>query len=79
MQLLRKVASFGASREDMKHIYTLFLRSSLEHSSSVWHKNLTNEKESDLERVHNSAFKIILKNEYIYHMKMHFMLLKWKP
>ena len=51
MQLLRKVASFGASREDLKHIYTLFVRSALEHSSSVWHKNLTNENESDLERV----------------------------
>ena len=65
MQLLRKVASFGASREDMKHIYTLFVRSALEHSSSVWHKNLTNENESDLERVQKSAFRIILKNEYI--------------
>ena len=35
MQLLRKVASFGVSIEDMKHIYTLFVRSALEHSSSV--------------------------------------------
>ena len=65
MQLLRKVASFGASREDMKHIYTLFVRIALELSSSVWHKNLTNENESDLERVQKSAFRIILKKEYI--------------
>ena len=41
MQLLRKVASFGASREDMVHIYTLFVRIALDHSSSVWHRTLT--------------------------------------
>ena len=65
MQLLRKVASFGASREDMIHIYTLFVKSALEHSSSVWHRNLTNENENDIERVQKSAFRIILNNEYI--------------
>ena len=65
MQLLRKVASFGASREDMIHIYTLFVRSALEHSSSVCHRNLTKENENDLEIVQKSAFKIILNNEYI--------------
>ena len=65
MQLLRKVASFGASKEDMIHIYTLFVRSALEHSSSVWHRNLTKENENDLERVQKSAFRIILNNEYI--------------
>ena len=65
MQLLRKVASFGASQEDMLHIYTLFVRSALEHSSSVWHRNLTLENETDLERVQKSAFRIILKNHYI--------------
>ena len=64
MQLLRKVASFGASRKDMIHIYTLFVRSSLEHSSSVWHRSLTNENVNDLERVQKSAFRIILKHEY---------------
>ena len=65
MQLLRKVASFGASRQDLIHIYTLFVRSALEHSSSVWHRNLTIENETDLERVQKSAFRIILENEYL--------------
>ena len=65
MQLLRKIASFGASQEDMKHIYTLFVRSSLEYSSSVWHRNLTFENETDLERVQKSAFRLILGNRYI--------------
>ena len=50
MQLLRKIASFGASQEDMTHTYTLFVRSSLEFSSYVWHRSLTTENETDLER-----------------------------
>ena len=65
MQLLRKVASFGASRGDMVHIYKLYVRSALEHSSSVWHRTLTLENESYLERVQKSAFRIILQNEYV--------------
>ena len=51
MQLLRKIASFGASREDMIHIYKLFVKSALEHSSSVWHKSLTSENVNNLETV----------------------------
>ena len=35
MQLLRKVASFGASKEDLKDIYVLFIRSILEQSAVV--------------------------------------------
>ena len=65
MQLLRKIASFGASQEDMKYIYTLFVRSSLEYSSSVWHRNITFENETDLERVQKSAFRLVLGNKYI--------------
>ena len=65
MQLLRKIASFGATQDDMIHIYTLFVRSSLEFSSSVWHRSLTTENETDLERVQKSAFRLILGNKYI--------------
>ena len=65
MQLLRKLSTFGASIEDLKHIYILFIRSTLELSSSVWHKSLTEENENDLERVQKSAFRIILGNDYI--------------
>ena len=63
-QLLRKIASFGASRADMIHIYKLFVRSELEHSSSVWHKSLTSENVNDLERVQKSALRLILGTEY---------------
>ena len=65
MQLVRKIASFRASQEDMNHIYTFFVRSSLEYSSSVWHRNHTCENETDLERVQKSAFRLVLGNRYI--------------
>ena len=64
MELLRRVASFGASVEDLKTIYILFVRSHLEQSATVWHSSLTIENSTDLERVQKSAVKIILGNLY---------------
>ena len=64
MELLRRVASFGASIEDMKIIYFLFVRSHLEQSATVWHSSLTDENCSDLERVQKSALKIMLGSKY---------------
>ena len=63
MELLRRVAGFGASTEDLKTIYILFIRSILEHSATVWHSSLSQEN-IDLERIQKSATKIILKNEF---------------
>ena len=42
----------------------MFIRSVLESSCSVWHKSLTKENESDLERIQKTAFKLILGNTY---------------
>ena len=64
MELLRRVASFGASQEDMKTIYFLFVRSHLEQSATVWHSSLTEENSADLERVQKSAVKIMLGDKY---------------
>ena len=64
MELLRRVASFGTSVEDLKNIYFLFVRSQLEQSAVVWHSSLTEENINDLERVQKSAVKIILGNKY---------------
>ena len=64
MQLLRKVASFGTSTDDLKDIYILYVRSILEKSATVWHSSLTEENKTDLERVQKSAFKIILREQY---------------
>ena len=67
MQLLRKVASFGTSVEELKNIYILFIRSQLEHSATVWHSSLTQENKNDLERVQKSAMKTILAEKYKSH------------
>ena len=64
MELLRRVASFGTSIEDLKIIYFLFVRSQLEQSAVVWHSSLTDENRNDLERVQKSAVKIILGERY---------------
>ena len=64
MQLLRKVGAFGASEQDLKIIYVLFIRSILEQSATVWHSSLSKENIDDLERVQKSATKIILRNKW---------------
>ena len=60
MLILKKVASFGASVSDMKLIYTLYVRSILEHSATVWHSSLTEKNRNDIDRVQKTALKIIL-------------------
>ena len=50
MQLLRSVLSFGASTEEMVHLWTVFCRSVLEQLCVVWHSTLTEENRQDLER-----------------------------
>ena len=64
MELIRKVASFGAKKEDLKNLYILFVRSQLEQSAVVWHSSLTEENIQNLERVQKSAIKIIMGEEY---------------
>ena len=69
MALLRKLASFGASQQEMKIIYFGFVRSQLEKSATVWHSSLTDENRKDLERVQKTGLKIILKNNYTSYQK----------
>ena len=64
MELLRRVAGFGTSVEDLRNIYILFIRSQLEQSAVVWHSSLTVDNKSDLERVQKTAVKIILGEKY---------------
>ena len=63
MELLRRVSSFGASWDELKNIYILYIRSLLEQSCTVWHSGLTEENCQDLERIKKTALKIS-------HMKM---------
>ena len=65
MELLRRVASFGTHFEELKNIYTLFVRSLLEQSATVWHSSLTEENKNDLERVQKTALKVILAEKYL--------------
>ena len=64
MELIRKASSFGASIDDLKTIYKLFVRSQLEQSAVVWSSSLSDQNKADLERVQRSALKIILGPKY---------------
>ena len=64
MELLRKVSTFNPGIEDLKTIYTMYVRSILEHSATVWHSSLTAENKNDLERVQKTALKIILGQKF---------------
>ena len=64
LQLLVKVASFNPPIEDLKLIYTSFIRSLLEQSCVVWHTSLSKENANDLERVQKTSMKIIFGEQY---------------
>ena len=58
------MSNFGASWDDLKNIYILYVRSLLEQSCTVWNSGLSEENIEDLERVQKSALRIILKGSY---------------
>jgi hypothetical protein len=74
MELLRKVAGFWASEEDLTTICILFVRSISKQFSPVWHSSLTDENSNDLGRVQKSSVKIILGAKYL--AKLHMIILK---
>ena len=65
MELLRKISSFGASWDELKNIYLLYIRSLLEQSCTVWYSGLTEESSQDLERIQKTALKIIMQEKYV--------------
>ena len=65
MQLLRGVQSFGASKEEMVHLWIIFCRSVLEQSCVVWHSSLTQENIDNLERTQKTFTKLVLKEKYV--------------
>ena len=64
MILLRKLKNYNPRIEDMKIIYTSYIRSILEQSCQVWHFSLTQDNINDLERVQKNALRIILGFKY---------------
>ena len=57
MLLLKKILSFGATKEEMVHIWIVYCRSLLEQSAVVWSSSLTQENIDDLERTQKSFVK----------------------
>ena len=64
MIFLKKIQSFGATPEEMVHLWTLYCRSILEQSSVVWSSSLSSENRTDIERTQKSFAKMILRNNY---------------
>ena len=65
MQLLRRIHSFGATVDEMVHLWIVFCRSVLEQSCVVWHSSLTQENIEDLERCQKIFTKLVLKKKYL--------------
>ena len=65
MIILRNLFQFGVPRNDLIHIYILYIRSVLEQSAVVWHSSLTEGERLDLERVQKVALRLILKEDYL--------------
>ena len=64
MIILNKLKSFNVSMEDMLTIYKLYIRSIVEQNCQVWHYSLTEEDQTNLERVQKVACKVILQQDY---------------
>ena len=60
----RRITHFGASWEELKNIYILYITSLLEQSCTVWNSGLTEENIHDLERIQKSACRLILQDSY---------------
>ena len=58
MQLLRSLQSFGASAQEMVHIWVLFCRSILDQSCVVWGTSLTQEMMKDTLKGHRKVYKL---------------------
>ena len=64
MSLLTKLKYAGLSHKKLINIYCLFIRSSAEYCSVVWHENLTVAQSNAIERVQVVALKIIHGKDY---------------
>ena len=63
MQLLRKVWSFGSTREEMVQLWKTFCLSVLDQSCVVWNSVLTEENKLDLERTQKTFTNLVLEEE----------------
>ena len=64
MALIRSMKAFGATTEELVHMWVLMCRSVLEQSCILWHTSLTLENIEDLERTQKTFAKLVLRNNY---------------
>ena len=64
MVLIRNMKAFGATTQELAHLWIVYCRSVLEQSCVLWHNTLTQENDTDLERTQKTFAKLILKNQY---------------
>ena len=64
MRLLKKTLSFGATKEEMVHLWIIYCRSILEQSAVLWTSSLTQENKNDLEQMQKCFVKLIYPNRY---------------
>ena len=64
MLLIKKIMSFGASTQEIVHLWIIYCRSILEQSAVVWSSSLTEQNTKDLERIQKCFVKLLLKNKY---------------
>ena len=65
MVILQKLKQFNVSIQDMLVIYKLYIRSIVEQNCPVWHHSISEDDQSNLERVQKVACKIILSGQYL--------------
>lgn len=59
MQIIHRLSQYKPKKEDIIHVYKLYVRSLLEQSCQIWHSSLTDQNIEDLERVQKSLLRII--------------------
>ena len=64
MRLIRNIKKFGATAQELVHLWIIFCRSVLEQSCVLWHSTLTQENIDDLERTQKTFAKLVLQNQY---------------
>ena len=64
MQLIRNIKKFGATKQELVHLWITFCRSVLEQSCVLWHSTLTQDNITDLERTQKTFARLILKDQY---------------
>ena len=65
MRMLTKLKYVGTKTKDLIEIYSMFIRSTAEYCSTVFHSNLTERLSNKIESIQKTGLKIILGQNYI--------------